>query len=166
MYSTKQSSKSSGLKRLEHILKTADADFSRCQTSSRWLVQKYSTRRQRHPTRGPLKNTWSANLLKLSKNVSTMKFFFCKNCRFIPAILQKRYRPFLPKNLLYFTVYIFFRTDLVDSFRTCSEGCVICNYSKASETEKCLHIGARFYQVVNQTCNFVAMKYNCLCMFL
>ena len=95
-----------------------------------------------------------------------MKFFFCKNCRFIPAILQKRYRPFLPKNLLYFTVYIFFRTDLVDSFRTCSEGCVICNYSKASETEKCLHIGARFYQVVNQTCNFVAMKYNCLCMFL
>ena len=103
------------------------------------------------------------NFLKMSLRLS---FFFCKNCRFIPAILQKRYRPFLPKNLLYFTVYIFFRTDLVDSFRTCSEGCVICNYSKASETEKCLHIGARFYQVVNQTCNFVAMKYNCLCMFL
>ena len=103
------------------------------------------------------------NFLKMSLRWS---FFFCKNCRFIPAILQKRYRPFLPKNLLYFTVYIFFRTDLVDSFRTCSEGCVICNYSKASETKKCLHIGASFYQVVNQTCNFVAMKYNCLCMFL
>ena len=78
MYSTKQSSKSSGLKRLEHILKTADADFSRCQTSSRWLVQKHSTRRQRHPTRGPLKNTWSANVLKLSKNSLRWSFFFAK----------------------------------------------------------------------------------------
>ena len=78
MNPTKQSSKSSRLKRLEHILKTSDDDFSRCQTPSRWLVQKHSTRCQRHPTRGPLKNTWSVNLLKLSKDVSTMKFFFGK----------------------------------------------------------------------------------------
>ena len=60
MNPTKQSSKSSRLKRLEHILKTTDDDVSRCQTSSRWLVQKHSTRCLRHPTRGPLENTWSS----------------------------------------------------------------------------------------------------------
>ena len=59
MYSTKKSSKSSGLSGLEYIPKMAGADSSRYQTSSRSLLEKRNTRRQMHPTRGALKNVFS-----------------------------------------------------------------------------------------------------------
>ena len=155
MYSTKQSSKSSGFRCLEHMSKMSGADSSCYQMSSRWLLQKHTNRHQKHRTRGALKNMCSVNPLKLFKNVSVIKFLCVQSCRFVPAILQKLYCPCFPRNLLYFTVHIYFRTDLIDSLVTCSKGCVICSYSKTSKTKKSNLIGVYFYKVVSQTCNFV-----------
>ena len=108
MNPTKQSSKSSRLKRLEHILKTTDDDVSRCQTSSRWLVQKHSTRCQRHPTRGPLENTWSVNLLKLSKDVSMMKFFFLEKLQIYTCNFSKMLSPIFSKEfVVFYRIHIF-----------------------------------------------------------
>ena len=108
MHSTRQSSKSTGLRSLEDISKKDGANSSCYQTSSRWLLEKHTTRYQKYSTRGALKNTFSVNPLnfsgwQLQKNASTLEFIFTK-CESNPP-LRLQWTPIFQcslRNLLYF----------------------------------------------------------------
>lgn len=108
MHSTKQSSKSSGLRNLEDISKKDGANSSCYQTSSRWLLEKHTTRYQKYSTRGAPKNTFSVNPQnfsgwQLQKNASTLEFIFTK-CESNPP-LRLQWTPIFQcslRNLLYF----------------------------------------------------------------
>ena len=98
------------------------------------------------------------NPLKLSKNVSAMKFFL-QSCRFILTILKSSIAHFFLGICCILLYSYFSKQTWLKASEKCSQGFAICNYSKTSETKKCLHIRVHFYIVVSQTCNFVNNEY-------
>lgn len=151
MYSAKQFSKSSGLGCIEHISMMAGIDSNRYQTSLRWLLQKHTTRCQVHLTRDARKNMCPVNPLNLSKNVSVMKFIFCKvACLNLQFCKNSIAHVFLGIYCILSNTYFSEKTWLT-AFEMCSEKSMICNYSK---TRKMLPSCSSFLHILKLNSQF------------
>ena len=117
MYSTKQSSKPSRLRDLEHISRPLALILVAIKHLQDDILGSIPPPEVRSISTVML---WRISVQHILQNFLKMflrwSFFFAQ-LQFIPSILQKLCHQCFPRNLLYFTVHIFFRTDLHDSLQ-------------------------------------------------